>query len=354
MEPFRLNTPNFSKRHISMNWNFNRWLVVVGWRFRFAVGAPLLSPAVSSRNYGTLLGFLPGKRSASLILVAAHGRFGNSIRNVAYALAVAKRLGVEEVVAKSLPQFPFGSWSVSEGLTLTHNPALRPRFVKNPKTVLGGDFFLRARLPVDIDGFDFSTIGKSLRHVLSTPNRGLLPEDTLVIHLRSGDAFREKPNAGLAQPPLSFYVEAISHTRPSLVTIVFESDENPVIGALQDWLRTRGIPFQTQSSDFSADLSTLLSAQSLVLARGTLGSALLLLSSNLKTIVVFDKQDLGVFPKAEAPRVLRVADKAGDYARTVIGSWTNSAFQREQMLEYPQTNLHSTWVEPANPRSAPA
>ena len=68
-----------------------------------------------------------------LIVVAEHGRFGNSVRQIAYALAVARKLGVREIVAKSLPLLPVGSWEVEEGLHLTHDPLLTPRIVTKPK-----------------------------------------------------------------------------------------------------------------------------------------------------------------------------------------------------------------------------
>ena len=352
MEPFRLNSPRFSRQHLVMNWNFNRWVVLLGWRLRIsfrtleerADDKHTLSPR-SSRIYRSLKDALRGKSELGAIIVAAHGRFGNSIRTVANALAVAEKMGVPEVVAKSVPQFPRGSWLIDTGVTLTHDPLLRPQASPVPTTVLGGDFFVEGRLPSDIRGFDFASIGKGLRNIVMTESLEPLPDDTLVIHIRSGDAFRENPNPGLAQPPMSFYLEAHSRINPSRVVMVFEDEANPVVGQLRRWFQEHKIPVVTQSSDFSSDLSMLLRARSLVLSRGTLGSAVVLLSENLRTAVVFGRQDMNILWKSSRLRILRIVDERGDFSRMVIGKWRNSTSQRKQMTEYPQQYLSAVWEE---------
>lgn len=353
MDRYQLPLPRFSRHHLSMNWNFNRWFLFLGWRLRLAVWShragdyeSLTGPVVSSRVYRTVAGALlkQGPINIGVIVVAEHGRFGNSIRNVAQALAVAKTIGVAEVVAKSIPQLPSGSWTVDRGLILTHDHMLRPRRVRAPAAVLAGDFFVAGRLPVAVQNFDYSRIGKSLANILSLPDQPL-PDDTLVIHIRSGDAFQSEPHPELAQPPLSFYLEAVSQTKPARVIMVFESDLNPVIRGLKGWLRQHNIPCDLQSSSFSEDLAVLLRARSLVLARGTLGPALTLLSSNLKTVTVFGSQDVNRFMKKSAPRVLRVVDKVGDYESVVVKDWRNTRAQRDFMLSYPQDHLGVKWEE---------
>lgn len=352
MEPFRLNSPRFSRQHMVMNWNFNRWFLLLGWRVRISYkdfqgrsDDEHTRSAMSSRVYRSLTNALRGKSELGAIIVAAHGRFGNSIRTVAHALAVAEKMGVPEVVAKSVPQFPRGSWLMQTGVTLTHDPLLRPQGSPVPTTVLGGDFFVEGRLPSNIRGFDFASIGKGLRNILTNESLEPLADDTLVIHIRSGDAFREHPNPGLAQPPMSFYLEAHSRIKPSRVVMVFEDEANPVVGQLRGWFHENKIPVVTQSSDFSSDLSMLLRARSLVLSRGTLGSAVVLLSENLRTAVVFGGQDMSILWKSSRLCLLRIFDDRGDYSRKVISQWKNSTFQREQMLEYPQQYLGSEWEE---------
>jgi hypothetical protein len=162
-------------------------------------------------------------------VVAEHGRFGNNVRQIAYALAAARRLGVREVVAKSLPLTPIGYWEVEEGLHLTHDPLLRPRIVTKPKVILGGDFFVVRRLPVSVDESDYSTIGRALARATGLEPEVPLEEETLVIHVRSGDAFSAHPHGALGQPPLSFYQMVLAELNPSHVVLVFEDEANPVI-----------------------------------------------------------------------------------------------------------------------------
>ena len=333
-----------------MNWNFNRWFLLLGWRFRISsrrskgvVDEKQPSSLLSSRLYKSVRAFTAEKSELGAVVVASHGRFGNSIRNVAHALAVAEKLGVSEVVAKSVPQLPRGSWLLDTGVTFTHDPLLRPQQVPVPGTVLGGDFFLEGRLPTDLRGFDFATIGSGLRKILTTETRTPLPDDVLVIHIRSGDAFGENPNPGLSQPPLSFYLEVYSHIMPSRVVMVFEDEANPVIGQLRKWFHENNIPVVSQSSDFSADLSVLLRARSLVLAGGTLGAAIVLLSTNLKRVAVFGGQNMGRLWKSSHLRILRVVDDAGHYSRDVTGKWRNSPHQQKLMSEYPQHYLAAAW-----------
>ena len=352
MEPFRLHRPRFSRRHLAMNWNFNRWFLLLGWRlrisspqFRLIVDESQRPSVLSSRFYRSIRNVVRGKSDPGAIIVASHGRFGNSIRTVAHALAVAEKMGVPEVVAKSVPQLPRGSWLMDTGVTLTHDPLLRPQRVPVPRTVLGGDFFVEGRLPTDLSAFDFAAIGRGLQKILTRETLRPLPDDVLVIHIRSGDAFGENPNPGLSQPPMSFYLEAYSRIQPSRVVMVFEDEANPVIGQLRRWFQEKNISVVSQSSDFSSDLSVLLKARSLVLARGTLGSAIILLSTNLRRVAVFGGQNMGSLWKSSPLRILRVVDDAGQYSRDVIGKWSNNAHQRELMSEYPQHYLAATWED---------
>jgi hypothetical protein len=127
--------------------------------------------------------------------------------------------------------------------------------------------------------------------------------------------------------------------------MVFEDEANPVIWQLRNWFHEGNISVVTQSSDFSSDLSVLLRARSLVLAGGTLGAAIVLLSANLRRVAVFGEQNMGSLWKSSHLRILRVVDDAGQYSRDVIGKWRNSPYQRKLMSEYPQHYLSATLEE---------
>jgi hypothetical protein len=275
-----------------------------------------------------------------LLVVARHGRFGNNIRQILYSLAVAERLGVREVVARSIPQFPHGSWEVGPNLTLTHDPVLRPRRVTQPRTILAGDFFVVPRLPTPIDDVDYTNLGDGLVRASGLSEAPPLPMDTLVIHIRSGDVFRERPHHSLGQPPLSFYEKVLEHSRPQNVVLVYEDALNPVIPRIQVRLKSLSIPFSVHSGDLRSDLELLLSARQLVTGNGTFGQALLVLSPHIERWY-----DFGVgkerFPTSRRLAVVSITDREGDYV-AALGRWENSPSQRNLMLKYPASNLELT------------
>lgn len=59
-------------------------------------------------------------------------------------------------------------------------------------------------------------------------------EDTLVIHVRSGDIMRPGTHSGYLQPPMAFYRRVIGDLKPAKLVVVTEPDRtNPVIAGLQ-------------------------------------------------------------------------------------------------------------------------
>jgi hypothetical protein len=334
---------------IALTWNFNRWFVALGTQvFRSHAGATVHwdsrrdsgSFALSSRLYFPLIS---GKRELDpsevpdLIVVPQHGRFGNNIRQILYALVVAKRLGVREVVAKSLPQFPAGSWELSEGLTLTHDSLLRPRVVTRPRVVLGGDFFVVPRLPTSIENFDYTELAEGLARASGLVPKEPLGDDTLVIHIRSGDVFRESPHPSMGQPPLSFYTKVLSAARPTAVILVYEDKANPVIAQLETSLREQATPFTVHSGDLRSDLTVLLGAQQLVTGNGTFGQAVITLATHLRTWYYFG-QDRPRFPVARDFQLVSIRDRDGSYS-TALSPWRNTAEQRALMVSFPESGL---------------
>lgn len=356
----RLGLYNLNWNQIRQTWNFNRFLVVLGVRVRVAdtalttnlgerrgpgeweLSSRIYRPwHVSRRHWNT--DFLP-----DVLVVAQHGRFGNMIRQLSLAIAVAERLGIREVLVKSLPQFPLGTWALDNGVALTHDPWLRTRMIARPRLVLGGDFFVKPRLPINVEGVDFDVIGRSLLDSLGMGN--LEPQDssTVVIHFRSGDAFRATPHGNLGQPPFSFYEKVLVTENPARVVLVYEDRANPVIAEVEGRLDALGIPYAVQSSSFEEDLAVLLSARSLVTAQGTLAEALLLLSPHLTRWIHFGKPQKPFFRSRGVDSVVSIVDSSGEYSDQILkGNWTNSDAQRSLMMSFPGEKLEL--VESQNP-----
>ena len=341
-----------NRNQLRQNWNFNRFFMLLNRDLRIAdsfltgvFAGPRGGPenALSSRIYRpwNKHRFFRGREILpDLVVVAQHGRFGNMIRQVGFAIATAEKLGVKEVLVKSLPDFPVGTWVLDNGVTLTHDRLLRPRMMKRPSLVLGGDFFVKRRLPVEVQDVDFEVIGRSLGSILGLPMPEELTDDTLVIHFRSGDAFSERPHGALGQPPLSFYEKVIEHESPAKVILVCENLANPVIERVRSLIDSRGIPVSVSSSGFRQDLAILLGAQILVTANGTLAEALLLLSPRIKRWVSFGGNFRPYFRRRALDSTVSVVDLSGEYSRAIMkGNWQNSPAQREMMLNFPGDNL---------------
>ena len=337
---------------IRQTWKFNRLFVILGVRLRVAdshmssalgrrrgpdewdLSSRVYRPwSVARKRWGSDF-------SPDVLVVAQHGRFGNMIRQLSLAIAVAERLGIREVLVKSLPQFPVGTWALDNGVALTHDPWLRTRMIARPRLVLGGDFFVKPRLPIDVEGVDFDVIGRSLFEAMGMSTLQPLDSSTLVIHFRSGDAFTSTPHPNLGQPPLAFYQKLLEHEAPARVILVHEDTANPVIGAVHIHLDERGIPYSVQSSSFEADLALLLSASTLVTAEGTLAEALLALSPHVRRWIHFGNPRKTFFRGRELDSVVSISDTTGEYSSQVLnGNWTNSDSQRSLMMTFPMEKL---------------
>jgi hypothetical protein len=113
-------------------------------------------------------------------------------------------------------------------------------------------------------------------------NNNPYDDDTLVIHIRSGDIMNEGCHGFYVQPPYSFYKKVIDEHNFKKIIIVTEPDKkNPAIQMLIDSYTNISI----QSTNLYEDVSTILNAKNLVCnSQGTFGHMLALLSPNLKNI----------------------------------------------------------------------
>ena len=124
-------------------------------------------------------------------------------------------------------------------------------------------------------------------------------DDTLVMHVRSGDAFTKRHDGGNSdrngwyyQPPACFYRSAVLESDAFDIILVTEPDQsNPVIKVLQRWLVEvgRNVTIQTESLRF--DVSTMLAARHFAIGVGTFGWMLSLLSDNIERLYTMEWHD---------------------------------------------------------------
>lgn len=154
-------------------------------------------------------------------------------------------------------------------------------------------------------------------------------DDTVVIHIRSGDIFEKNPPIHYVQNPLSFYKNIIDKHKKAIV--VTESDFlNPVLNELK---KEQKVIFQ--STNLINDFQTLLRTKNLVTSGvGTFGIAAALCSKNIKNLYVSNlylNEHLNYNMLVDTDVSVHITELK-NYIK--IGEWKNSPEQRQIMLEY--------------------
>lgn len=172
------------------------------------------------------------------------------------------------------------------------------------------------KLPFYIDSHFKEHFHKSL-YTISIPN------DSLVIHIRSGDVFTRHFNINFkyGQPPCSYYLDAINMKNWSKIIIVSEDSFNPCVRILSKMF---GLRFQPHN--LTTDLSILLNAPNLVLSRGSFGYAIVLLSQKLKNLFTFNQSS------SKIPDHFNCIP-TNDYYNSVIKYWKKSRSQKKKLIK---------------------
>ena len=118
-----------------------------------------------------------------------------------------------------------------------------------------------------------------------------VPEDALVVHIRSGDIFSARPHPGYYQPPLAWYTLCVEdfrkHYPSASIVLVHEDAKSPCVNALKDWCAARGIAVSMQSKSLYEDYSWLMNAKYLVESRGSFSAPAKDLNRHLKGLYTY-------------------------------------------------------------------
>jgi hypothetical protein len=167
-----------------------------------------------------------------------------------------------------------------------------------------------------------------------------ITEDTLVIHIRSGDIFEGWIHQNYVQPPLSYYKKIIEETKPSNILIVTQSDrKNPCIDSLLPLYPNTKI----QCGTLQQDVSAILNARKLVIGFGTFGWMLSMISDRIHTLhcPTICTDLLSSFYSTPPFEINRYIYK--DYIK--IGDWKNTKEQRELMLIHPEEKVGENYEQ---------
>lgn len=149
------------------------------------------------------------------------------------------------------------------------------------------DFFKTSSLVKDFPEvweklpFHYELITNILKRNFKIKNTIKLPEDTIVIHVRSGDLFsRKTPYTRYIPPPLSYYTKHLEQIKYKKIIIVCEDRLNPVVNKLLNTYNN----IYYQKNTLEEDIEIILGASSIIQSVGTFIPSLSILSDNLKKL----------------------------------------------------------------------
>jgi hypothetical protein len=263
-------------------------------------------------------------------------RFSNSLVQLAHALHAARHLGA------AVLQVP-GAWYLRPGITaLSPSLALANgrRHYQRQLTTLEGLYFYGHTLAPACPG------RPSLRDLLLEVRPALtlaidqppLPDDHIVLHVRSGDLYGPDPHPAYFQPPLALYLRALQQQPWGHAHLVFEDYGSPVVQGLIDWCARQRFPLTLHSWGLPRDLALLLRAHTLVVGRGTFMPGVVALSRHAREVHSYGPFDEGDAWGLGYLRNLIYRDRDGAYLRGVR-PWRHTPQQRQLMLSFPQDQL---------------
>ena len=283
----------------------------------------------------------PTPAAPDALRILPYGRFGNNIRQIANATHVAKVLGARTIYVGEVNIGLLTAPLTFEDIALI--PSAPPRHER----IMSDTFFDRSAFAKLFSGFEgerqLAIMSAVIAPILGNRWRAgpRATDDTLHIHIRSGDIFSMTVHPDYVPPPLAYYTHAIRDfqktcAQPKIV-LMFEDERNPCIRPLREMLRANGVEFCERGDDFEATVGELLCARNLVASVGTLVPMIALASTNIRRLYAF--RDVPSFRTFVAKRtvVVRVRD-VGD-AYIARKNWTNSADQFRQINDYPEAAL---------------
>ena len=169
---------------------------------------------------------------------------------------------------------------------------------------------------------------------LKIPRKEALDDDTIVMHLRSGDNYHRifDPPTNYVPNPLIFYLNLIE-SFDKCILITEPDDKNPIVHELRKLDKV-----QIQSSSVEEDFATLMSAKNLALSGvGTFAMAAALCSSNIENLFTTDlllTEHLNYTMLFNTDVEVHVMELGDEYIPVYPCSWANTEEQRQFILDY--------------------
>ena len=169
---------------------------------------------------------------------------------------------------------------------------------------------------------------------LNLPRKEELDDDTIVMHLRSGDNYHRlfDPPTNYVPNPLIFYLNLIE-SFDKCILITEPDRENPIVHELEKIDKVT-----IQSSTVADDFATLMSAKNVALSGvGTFAMAAALCSSCIKNLFTTDlllTEHLNYTMMYNTDVEVHVMELGEEYIPVIPCSWANTEEQRKFIIDY--------------------
>ena len=260
------------------------------------------------------------------------GRLGNNIQQVANCIMAAEKNKTD--FSQTLDHDIISKFEVNFG---SQNPSKSGRF-----------YAWEALVHCEHECYEGGNeIGVSVEHVyrnmrrvckriapnLKLPNKDFIGDDTIVMHLRSGDNYHRifEPPTNYVPNPLIFYLNLID-SFDKCILITEPDRENPIVHELMKIDKVK-----IQSSTVEDDFATLMSARNVALSGvGTFAMAAALCSTRIKNLYTTNlllTEHLNYSMMYNTDVELHVMDLE-NYLPVFPCSWKNTEEQRKFILDY--------------------
>ena len=239
-----------------------------------------------------------------IILKTWYGRLGNNIIQLSNAIHIA--IAFKHNIKINV-QHRFFDFSLIEKYFNKYN---------NSEIITDGyNFFYKSKLPFSNAIFkqNIEEKNKILQKAFLINNINKLPENDLVIHIRSGDIFSSNPHPDYIPPPLSYYTKEIDKRKYKKIHIICEDTKNPVVNELRKLYKNAVY----EKNTLEKDIRIILGATNILYSVGSFITSLMFLSNNNKYLhdYVYNNGKLKEYYKFMKP-------------------WKNTIEQRNYILTY--------------------
>jgi hypothetical protein len=160
-----------------------------------------------------------------------------------------------------------------------------------------------------------------------------LENNSLTIHIRSGDIFSNNPHPGYICPPLSYYINIINSKKYDKIYLIAEDTKNPCINLLRKIYPN--IIFKISILD--NDIKLILRSKNIITSFGTFIPLLLLLTDYTKTIYIPSYGKNSYYDNIH--NIKKIIIELNKY-RELIGKWKNNNQQRNLLINYNLPNKY--------------